>query len=143
MPDATSRPRHLRCSPAARLPHLLGRVARPLALVALLLLLAPGCGGSSGGGPEAPGTVAILNQTDQGQAPRIVEQFFLEPVGGGPTVGNRLKGVVPPGGVVIVGLFPPGLYNATAVLEGGVNQNWVDEEIRPGEPKNFVISPPP
>jgi len=40
---------------------------------------------------------------------------------------------------VIVGLFPPGLYNATAVLEGGLNINWVDEVIQAGEPKNFVI----
>lgn len=117
-----------------------------MALLCVVTLCTPlctlGCGGSGGDGGGSPGTVAILNQTDLGQAPLTVEEFFLEPVGGGPSAGNRLTGTVPPGGVVILGLFPPGLYNATAVLEGGVNQNWINEEIRAGEPKNFVIPPP-
>jgi len=82
--------------------------------------------------------VVVLNQTDLGMAPLVVEHFFLESVSGG-SAGNRLRSTIPPGGVVILGLFPPGLYNATAVLEGGVNLHWVDEEVRPGEPKNFVV----
>lgn len=108
-----------------------------LTLSALLLLLA-GCGGAAGASDALPGTVSVLNQTDQGMAPLVVEQFFLEPVTGG-NAGNRLGSTIQPGGIVILGLFPAGFYNASAVLEGGVNVNWVNEEVRPGEPKNFVI----
>lgn len=115
-------------------------VGRGVALlgISLLLLGSAACGGGGGADDALPGTVAVLNQSDLGMAPLVVEQFFLEPVAGGAT-GNRLRTTIPPGGVVILGLFPAGLYNASAVLEGGGSINWLNEEVRPGEPKNFVI----
>lgn len=123
-------------SPSTRRPWLAGCLA--------LLVLAGGvvlggCGGGSGnGGAGAPGTVALRNETDQGMAPLTIEQFFLEPVGSGIS-SNRLPTTLPPGGVVIIGLFPPGLYNASAIIEGGGAITWMDEEIVAGQPKNFVI----
>ena len=114
-------------------------LARAL-LLGSVLLSVPACGGGAGDGNSVPGTVAVINQTDLGMAPLDVEQFFLQPVdGSGPVPVNLLRQVLQPGGVEIVGLFPAGLYNATAVLEGGSNVNWMNEEIRPGEPKNFVV----
>jgi hypothetical protein len=123
------------------------RIALELRVAGLLVgclvhaLLAAGCGGGAGGagaGGTTPATVALRNETDLGMAPLVVEEFFLDPVGA-PSSGNRLPSTVLPGGVVILGPFPPGLYNATAVLEGGTNVNWVDEELLPGEPKNFIV----
>jgi len=110
-----------------------------LFILAVLACASGGCGDRTGDTGPQLGTVAVLNQTDLGTAPLTVEAFFLEPVGTSASGGNRLVDTIPPGGVVIVGLFPPGLYNATAVLEGGLNINWVDEVIQAGEPKNFVI----
>jgi len=83
--------------------------------------------------------VALLNQSDQGTAPLTIEQFFLQVSGRRDAGPGLLSASLPPGGVVIVGLFPAGLYNAVAVLEGGLNVTFMDIEVRPGEPTNFVV----
>ena len=111
----------------------------PFLLVLVALLALPACGGGSGDRQPVPGTVALLNQSDQGMAPVTIEQFFLEPVGASGNSGDRLSATVEPGGVVIVGLFPAGLYNAVAVLDTGGSIVWNDEEIFAGQPKNFIV----
>ena len=117
-----------------------GRLRSGLALLSLACACALGACGDSGG-PRAPqlGTVSIVNETDQGMAPLTVEQLFLRPVGEVDPGENLLEASVPPGGIVIVGLFPPGLYNATAVLQGGSAIQYMDIEVRPNEPTNLVI----
>ena len=116
--------------------------ATRLATTTLLLLscaVSVACGGS-GGGPEAQfGTVAIVNESDMGQAPLTVTAFFLQPVGVADPGENLLKQDVLPGAVVIVGLYAPGFYNAVAVLSGGSSIQYMDVEVRANEPTNFVI----
>ena len=127
----------LRADPAPRT----RRPAARLALAGLVagLLLLTGCGGGQGDGEAGLGTVSLLNQTDLGQAPLVVEAFFLAPVGEADPGENLLAAAVDPGGVVIVGLFPPGTYNAVAVLEGGGQINFPPAEVTPGQPTNFVV----
>jgi len=110
----------------------------PCVLLALGLLLT-GCGGSAGDRTLEAGTVALLNQSDLGQAPLTIEQFFLQPIDVREAGPNLLHASLPPGGVVILGLYPPGAYNAIAVLEGGLNVNFQDVEVRPGQPTNFIV----
>lgn len=110
----------------------------PGAVLTLALLLAS-CGGSGAEQAVELGTVALRNETNLGMAPVTIEQFFLQPVGVVNAGSDHLSTSVPPGGVVIVGLFPPGLYNGIAVLEGGFNVNFQDMEVRAGQATNFVV----
>lgn len=115
---------------------------RPIAgLVSIALLVLPlgACGGGEGLDVPAFGTVALVNQTDQGMAPQTVTQFFLVPVGQVAPGPNLLTQPADPGAVVILGLFPEGRYNAVAVLAGGLNVNFLDREVVGGQPTNFVI----
>jgi len=111
-------------------------------VVSLALLVASSLAGCGGGGESRDadlGTVALLNQTDLGQAPLIIQAFFLAPVGETDPGDNLLAGSVEPGGVVIVGLFPAGMYNAVAVLDGGGQINFPPAEVFPGQPTNFIV----
>ncbi len=98
-----------------------------------------GCGSQGALASLDLGTVTVLNQTDVGMAPLVVTAFFLAPVGDPSPGPNRLAQDLQPGGIAIVGLFPAGTYNAVAVLEGGLNINFPAQEVRAGEPTNFVI----
>lgn len=109
-------------------------------LLALALLCS--CGGGDGDGNRGLGTVSLVNQTHLGQAPLVVEQFFLAPVGEVQPGDNLLNQAVQPGALVIVGLFPAGSYNAVAVLDGGGQINFPVAEVRPGEPTDFVVPGP-
>jgi hypothetical protein len=117
-----------------------GRLAAwaPRAVLALALFLAS-CGGSGGAQEVELGTVALRNESNLGMAPLTIEQFFLQPVGVTDAGSNRLSATLPPGGTVIVGLFPPGLYNGVAVLQGGFNVNFQDMEVRAGQATNFIV----
>ena len=116
------------------------RSARRLGwLTALSVCLLAGCGTSADERLPDLGTVSLLNQTDLGMAPLIVEAFFLAPVGETNPGNNLLATAVPPGGIVIVGLFPPGRYNAVAVLDGGGQINFPPAEVIPGQPTNFIV----
>ena len=115
------------------------RAAAP-ALVCALILAA--CGGGSGGGDGGLGTVSLANQTDLGQAPLIVEEFYLAPVGDPNPGQNLLAQSVQPGGIVIVGLFPAGMYNGVAVLEGGGQINFPPMQVVPDQPTDFVVPGP-
>lgn len=108
-------------------------------------LLALGVG-ACGGGPGVPipglGTVSVVNQTDLGSAPLTVAEFYLAPAGASDPGPNRLPIPVPPGGVVIIGLFPEGDYDAVAVLEGGGQINFPTTAVRAEQPTDFVIPGP-
>lgn len=128
-----------RCaSPGSRTP---GPASRGLALALALALLAgaPGCG--NGGTPREPepGTVVLVNESDQGMTPLTVESFFLQPDGEADPGADRLGQDLLPGGVAIIGLFPPGLYDALAVLSNGLSIPFSNRPVRAGEPSNFVI----
>ena len=110
-----------------------------LSALGLLLLLLAGCGGGDGSRGASLGTVALLNETDQGQAPLVVDEFYLAPVGAPDPGSNLLAQSVQPGGLVIIGLFPPGTYNGVAVLEGGSQINFPPMAVVPDQPTNFVI----
>ncbi len=114
---------------------------RPTTVVLLLsiCLLLGSCGGAPGVPQPQFGTVFLLNQSDQGQAPLTVTGFFIQPAGTPDPGPNRLQADVLPGGVVIVGLFPPGLYDAVAVLETGPQVVFTDVEVRTNEPTNFIV----
>jgi len=111
----------------------------PLLAILALLALLPGCGAREGLAALDLGTVSLVNQTDVGMAPLVVTAFFLAPVGQSSPGPNRLTQDLQPGGIIVVGLFPAGTYNAVAVLEGGLNINFPAREVRAGEPTNFVI----
>lgn len=115
------------------------RIALWAACVAACL---PGCGGADGLGELGVGTVAVLNTSDQGMAPLVITEFYLSVAGSGVPGPNRLAQPVQPGGVVILGPFPAGLYDAVAVLQVGGNVVFMDREVRAGEPTNFVIPAP-
>lgn len=117
------------------------RLVSPLGCLAacLPLFLLAGCGGGDGPGIPPLGTVALVNQTDQGQAPLVVDEFYLAPVGEVDPGQNLLAQSVQPGGLVIIGLFPPGTYNAVAVLEGGSQINFPPMAVVQDQPTNFVI----
>ena len=110
-----------------------------LALLLLAVLPIPACGGGEGSPNGALGTVALRNETDQGMAPLTVTEFFLAPSGHVGPVDNLLAQPVGPGGVVILGLFPEGTYDAVAVLSSGLNVNFVDQVLAPDQPLTFVI----
>jgi hypothetical protein len=114
-------------------------MAITMAIGLAVCLLLPACGPGGGSGGQRVGTVAIVNDSDQGMAPVSVEEFYLQPVGTMDPGSNLLAEDVLPGGVVLVGLFPPGFYNAVAVLDVGGNITFMDVEVRAGEPTNFVI----
>lgn len=115
-----------------------GPLAAALVLCALCVALG-GCGSGSGADDPRLGTVIVRNETDQGQAPLTVVEFYLQPVGVADAGPNRLMAHVPPGGIVIVGLFPEGLYNAEAILESGPSVRFQDVEVRANQPANFVV----
>lgn len=119
-----------------------GTRVRPALWLAILLVAVPvlgGCGGGDGGPLEALGTVALRNETDQGMAPLTVTQVFLAPAGTGAPGDNLLAQPVGPGGVVILGLFPAGSYDAVAVLSSGLNVNFVDQVVAADQPLTLVI----
>ena len=105
----------------------------------LLCALLGGCGGGDGSANADLGTVSLLNQTDLGMAPLVVTEFYMAPVGESDPGGNLLPLAVQPGGVVIVGLFPAGTYNAVAVLESGPQINFPPTQVQAGQPTNFIV----
>jgi hypothetical protein len=116
------------------------RAAAAVLLIAVVGLGAfAGCGGGPGIDEPRLGTVSVRNETDQGQAPLTVVEFYIQPVGSPDPGPNRLMADVPPGGVVILGLFPEGLYNAEAVLDNGASVRFMDVEVRANAPTNFVV----
>lgn len=85
------------------------------------------------------GTVSVVNDSDLGSNPLTVLEFYLAPEGSPDPGPNRLVAPVPPGGIVIVGLFPEGLYAAAAVLEGGGQIVFPATQVRAEQPTDFVI----
>lgn len=110
-----------------------------LSTLLLTCTLSAGCGGGGGSSDLAVGTVSLLNQTDLGSAPLVVTEFYMAPVGESNPGANLLPLSVQPGSVVIVGLFPAGIYNAVAVLESGGQINYPPATVVAGQPTNFVI----
>ncbi len=105
----------------------------------LVCVLLGGCGGGDGSASADLGTVSLLNQTDLGMAPLVVEAFYLAPVGETNPGANLLLLPVQPGGLVVVGLFPAGTYNAVAVLDTGAQINYPPTQVQAGEPTNFIV----
>lgn len=129
---------------AARFYARAGRARRLLVglLLVGLFLATTSCGGGQGTPGQDVGTVALLNQSDLGMAPLVITEFYFQPVGVGGLASNLLTQDLQPGGIVIVGLFPEGLYNAVAVLELGGTISFLDVPVTAGQPTNIVIPTP-
>ncbi|MDJ0976144.1 MAG: hypothetical protein QNJ98_16915 [Planctomycetota bacterium] len=112
------------------------RIAAALALVAALALA--GCGGASGDAVPGLGTLSLVNASHLTQAPAAIDEFFLVPQGASSNPSNQLAAPVDPGGIVIVGLYPEGTYDAALVLEGGFLVPMNGVEIRPDEPTTLT-----
>lgn len=108
-------------------------------LLALLLTLGTACGGGESQRVPEPGTLSVVNNSDQGMAPVTVTSFFFVPAAGGTSPTDLLEAPINPGGVVIVGQFQEGLYNGVAVLDVGGQVPFNDVEMKPGEPTTLVI----
>lgn len=107
--------------------------------LSLVLLGAAACGGAGGPGQPGTGTVSVRNESHLGQAPVTVEAFYLRPNGDTDPGDNLLHAPVQPGGVVIVGLFPAGLYDAVVVLDNGGSLPFLEVRVARDAPTNFVI----
>jgi hypothetical protein len=110
---------------------------------ALLLLLAAlpsaGCGANPADLVLRLGTVTLLNQSDQGPTPLTVTEFYFVPSGATDSGPNLLAQDLLPGGVTIIGLYPPGLYNGVAVLGNGGSIPFPDVTVADGQPTNLVL----
>ena len=111
----------------------------PVLLLAGVVLLLAGCGGGAGTDEPGLGTVALRNETDQGMAPQVVTAFWLVPAGSGDPGPNRLAQDLEPGGVVILGLFPAGTYDAIARLASGFDVQFQGHVVVAGEATTFVV----
>jgi hypothetical protein len=86
--------------------------------------------------------VILRNETDLGQAPLTVTALFVAPSGSGDPGPNLLTSPVPPGGVVIVGMFAEGAYDAVAQVDVGGNITFQDVLVEAEQPTTLVIPGP-
>lgn len=132
----------MRTPPRGRSYRLGPRLRTAAALLPLLPLFLAACGGGAGAKAPNYGTVSIQNETDGSQAPQTVVAFYMQPMGVTDAGLDLLRAPIPPGGVVIVGHFPPGLYDAEVVLSIAANLVFRELEVRAGEPTNIVVPAP-
>lgn len=114
------------------------RPALRLVGMALVGLALAGCGGGAAEATPGVGTLSVVNASHLTQAPATIEQVLLVPSGASLSPANQLSAPVAPGGIVIVGLYPAGLYDAALVLEGGFLVAFNGVEIRSGEPTTLT-----
>ena len=113
----------------------------PLAVAGLLLL--GSCGGGPGNGAASigDGTLSFRNASDLGTLPLDVLEIRIQPAGTSNLSDNLLSEPIAPGGLVILGKYPAGLYDVVALVEGNFNAPFNDVLIRPDQPTTIHFEP--
>lgn len=120
------------------------RAAAAWLLCLAWVALAAACGGGEGGsGGPAFGIVSLDNRSDEGQAPVTVVSFVMQSDDMDAPTDNLLLAPVPPGGVVILGQFEPGTYDAVALLDTSLSVVFTDMEVRGDQSTTFVVATSP
>ena len=100
-----------------------------------------GCGGGQDAALPAPrlGTLSFANETDQGSLAFTVVQLFVQQRGVPAAPVNLLAEPVAPGGLVIVGQFPEGLYDVLAVVESNLSVPFNDVALVANQPTTIRL----